>query len=311
MTNKLVSIIMNCHNGEKYLPEAIESILNQTYKNWELIFWDNLSNDNSFNILNSYNDKRIKYFRSEEFTNLGKARRSAYRNCAGEYVAFLDTDDIWYPTKLEKQVSHFVDNIGIVTCNTNFFNDKISKPLYQHGVQDGKIFKNLLKNYNLSLETLIIRKKFAKDSNIEFDPQLSYISDFDFFLRLSKICEVKYVPEILSGWRVHKESESWKNPNKFNLEKKIFIKKIEKNYPRIIENYEHLWIKFKLQTLLKNCVHFIINKEAKKARKEIRENFVLSFKLIIIYFLSFFPFTKKLFIFLLGIRKKVKPESNE
>ena len=61
MTNKLVSIIMNCHNGEKYLPEAIESILNQTYKNWELIFWDNLSNDNSFNILNSYNDKRIKY----------------------------------------------------------------------------------------------------------------------------------------------------------------------------------------------------------------------------------------------------------
>ena len=68
MQDKLVSIIMNCHNGEKFLSEAIKSILKQSYKNWELIFWDNCSTDNSSLILKSFKDSRIKYFRSNLLT---------------------------------------------------------------------------------------------------------------------------------------------------------------------------------------------------------------------------------------------------
>ena len=66
----LVSIIMNCYNGEKYLKQSIETILSQTYQNWELIFWDNLSTDNSKIILKNFNDKRIKYFSSSSFLTL-------------------------------------------------------------------------------------------------------------------------------------------------------------------------------------------------------------------------------------------------
>ena len=165
----------------------------------------------------------------------------------------------------------------------------------------------MLKNYNLSLETIIIKKNIALNSNNFFDKNLSYISDFDFFLRLSKICKLKYVPEVLSGWRVHQESESWKNPNKFNEEKNIFIKKIENNYPELIENCRKLWVNFKIQTLKKNVIYLIINKKPNEARKEIMQNFIFNFQILLLYFSSFFNFSIKVFIFILNKRKKVKP----
>ena len=304
---KLVSIIINCHNGQEFLSRCIESVLSQDYQNWEIIFWDNCSTDKSSLIIKSFNDLRIKYYKSSKFTNLGEARKLAFEKCAGEYVAFLDTDDIWFKEKLEKQLKYFENDVGIVTCNTIFFNEKMKEKLYKKKIQEGYIFDKLLENYNLSLETLIIKKKFAIKSNIIFDKDLSYISDFDFFLRLSKICKLRYVPEVLSGWRVHQESESWKKPNKFNEEKQIFINKIENFNPELISKYKNLWFKFKIQTLKKNAVHLIINNQTKEARKVISKNFVFNFQILIIYFLSFFFFSKNLFIFILNKRKKVKP----
>lgn len=307
MQNNLVSIIMNCHNGEKYLSEAIKSVINQTHINWELIFWDNCSIDKSSTIVKNFKDHRIKYFKSLNFTNLGEARKLAFEKCTGEYVAFLDSDDIWYKEKLEKQLKYFENQVGIVTCNTIFFNEKMKKQLYEKNIQEGYVFDKLLENYNLSLETLIIKKDFALNSNIMFDKNLSYISDFDFFLRLSKICKLKYVPEVLSGWRVHQESESWKKPNKFNEEKQIFIKKIENFYPDLILKNKSIWRNFKIQTLKKNIVHLIINKQPQKARSEIFKNFIFNFEIIIIYFLSYLFFSRYLFIFILNKRKKIKP----
>ena len=298
---------MNCHNGEKFLSEAINSILNQSYKNWELIFWDNCSTDNSPLILKQFKDHRIKYFKSDLFTSLGEARQFAFEKCLGEYVAFLDTDDIWYNNKLEKQIEKFERNVGIVTCNTLFFNDKIKKPLYQNKIKEGHVFKNLLENYNLSLETLIFSKKVANDFNICFDKNLSYISDFDFFLRLSKVCELRYVPEILCGWRVHNDSESWKKPNRFNEEKQLFIKKIESSYLDLIQGNEILWKNFKVQTLKKIAVYFIINNKPKRARLEISDNFIFNFQVLIIYFLSFLFISKYFLALIIRLRKKVKP----
>ena len=175
---------MNCHNGQRYLSEAIDSVLNQTYSNWELIFWDNCSTDKSSTILKSYQDSRIKYFKSENYTSLGEARGLAFQKCTGKYIAFLDTDDIWYNKKLEKQLNLFENDVGIVTCNTVFFNEKVKEPLYQKKIQEGYVFEHLLKNYNLSLETIIIKKNIALNSNNFFDKNLSYISDFDFFFEI-------------------------------------------------------------------------------------------------------------------------------
>ena len=114
----LVSIIMNCLNGEKYLSNAIDSVIKQTYKNWELIFWDNQSTDNSASILKRYKDKRIKYFYSKKKTVLYKARNEAIKKSKGEFLAFLDVDDIWTRNKLSLQIPKFENKkIGLVYSN--------------------------------------------------------------------------------------------------------------------------------------------------------------------------------------------------
>ena len=105
MHNKpLVSIIMNCYNGELYLKKALESVLSQTYTNWELIFWDNQSQDKSEKIFKTYKDKRFKFYKSSDHTVLYEARNKAIQKSSGELIAFLDVDDFWLSSKLEKQI---------------------------------------------------------------------------------------------------------------------------------------------------------------------------------------------------------------
>jgi len=100
----LVSVLMNCYNGEQFLREALDSILAQTYQNWEVIFWDNQSTDGSAAICKSYGDARIRYFYAKEHTELGAARILAFQEIRGEFVAVLDADDISHPERLARQV---------------------------------------------------------------------------------------------------------------------------------------------------------------------------------------------------------------
>ena len=94
----LISIIINCFNGERFLREAIDSVIAQTYSNWELIFWDNQSTDSTANIVRSYHDDRIRYFYAPEHTSLGEARNLALEKANGVYIGFLDSDDKWLPS---------------------------------------------------------------------------------------------------------------------------------------------------------------------------------------------------------------------
>ena len=114
---------MNSYNGEKYLHEAINSVFNQSYKNWEIIFWDNASTDKTAKIATSFGP-RIKYFKSEKNIALGYARNLAFKKASGDFIALLDDDDIWLPTKLEEQLPLFNDyGIGLVYCDVIFFNE--------------------------------------------------------------------------------------------------------------------------------------------------------------------------------------------
>ena len=122
----LVSVIMNCFNGEKYLRGAIDSVISQTYKNWEIIFWDNQSNDNSAQIFKEYKDERLKYYCAPSHIEiLYKARNYALKKANGEFIAFLDVDDWWLPEKLEKQIPLFDDpEVGMVYGNAWLFFEK-------------------------------------------------------------------------------------------------------------------------------------------------------------------------------------------
>ena len=91
----LVSIIMNCFNGEKFLKKSLQSVLVQTFKNWELIFFDNRSTDKSLKIVKNFNDKRIKIVKSKKNLKLYHARNEAIKISRGKFIAFIDCDDWW------------------------------------------------------------------------------------------------------------------------------------------------------------------------------------------------------------------------
>ena len=216
MSEKKISIIMNCFNGEKFLNESINSLLNQTYKNWELIFFDNKSTDKSANIVKNLNDKRIKYYRSNNKIKLGLARKKALDKANGEFIAFLDTDDIWEKNKLNLQLKTFKDKkVGFSITNSIFFNEKKEKLFSPFSRSfKRKVFYKLIENYFISFETVIIRKSFLKKLDHSIDHQFNIIHDMDLLIRLSEICEMSYLPLALSKWRMREKSLSF---NSFNV----------------------------------------------------------------------------------------------
>lgn len=118
MENKLISVIMPTYNCAKFIGETIESVQKQTYNNWEIIIVDDCSKDNTEEVVNKYieKDKRIKYHRFQENQGAAKARTKAMELATGNYMAFLDSDDLWKEDKLEKQLKFMEDNNYNFTC---------------------------------------------------------------------------------------------------------------------------------------------------------------------------------------------------
>jgi len=217
----LVSIIINCFNGEKYLRHAIESIISQTYKNWEIIFWDNRSNDKSAKIFKEYKDDRLKYYlASSHIEILYKARNLALEKANGEFVAFLDVDDWWLPEKLEKQIPLFNDpDVGMVYGNLwLFFEKKNKKRIYKKKkLPTGKILNKLLNDYAIGSPTYVIRKKSLESLEFYFNDNFHIIGDFDINIRLSVNWKIDCIQSPIAFVRRHD-----KNISKLNREKEIY-----------------------------------------------------------------------------------------
>jgi len=279
----LVSIIINCYNGEAYLNECIKSVLFQTYKNWEIIFWDNRSKDKSAEIFKSYNDDRLKYFYAKEHTSLYKARNLAINKANGELLAFIDVDDLWEQNKLEIQVPIFKDsNISLVYSNLWIIKNKLEnkKIFIKKKSPSGFIYEKLLDEYNVGIITAIFRKNIIKNLPKVFDERFSVIGDFDFFLKLSKLHYFHYIATPLAFYRIHdqnfssiyKEKEMdefnmWAQDNKNN----ISYKKLKK---------------MKNKISLRKLLHFKFNKDYSGCYKILYENYksFLIIKMLIIVF---------------------------
>ena len=221
---------MNCHNGEKFLSESLSSILNQTYNNWEIIFFDNASNDKSREILKNYNDKRIKYFKNNKLVDLYKARNLAVDQCSGEYISFLDTDDLWTPDKLEKQINFIQQNnqFKIVYSNYYLLENKKKSIKHKMNLPSGLITQKLLDYYSLGIATVLLEKSFFQE--YKFNEKYNIIGDFDFFIRLSKKYEIGSIQEPLAFYRLHDNNFSSKRSN-------LYIEELDK---WINENEEQL-----------------------------------------------------------------------
>ena len=207
--NYLVSIIINCHNGDKYLDKAINSIIKQTYNNWEIIFWNNKSEDKSEEIIKKFNDKRIKYYESKKYLKLYNARNEAIKNAKGNYICFLDCDDWWDKNKIKLQLNELESNkLNIIYSNYYLFNEKnkYKKIFSKKYLPSGYITQQLLKKYVIAMSSIMISAKFLK--NNLFNSKYEIIGDFDFIIRSSIHNRILCVQKPLLFARIHKKNFS-------------------------------------------------------------------------------------------------------
>lgn len=218
-----VSVIMNCYNGEKYLREAIDSVLNQTYKNWEIIFWDNQSTDKSAEICKSYKEKRIRYFYAPSHTKLGQGRNLAIEQAKGDWIGFLDCDDLWFPMKIEKQVvaiNNCGPELGLVYSDaayliekegaTTVWGGKVSKlgrNVKSRYLPSGNIFSAMLKENLIPLVTALVRRSaFIDVGGVSAD--FKQAEDYELFVKITRCYEAIAIQETTCLYRIHSSNLS-------------------------------------------------------------------------------------------------------
>ena len=207
-----ISVLMPSYNHEKYISEVIESILNQSFKNFELIIIDDSSKDNSRAIIENYQkqDRRIKAFFHEKNTGLPSTMNDLLSKASGEYIAFIDSDDVWDELKLEKQLKILEKNDSVVVWTEGEIIDKDSIPtgekftqinLASNKKKSGRIFEELLSANFVFKSSLICSRKITKD--IQFDEKLKYLNDYKFIVNLAYKYHFFFVKESLTKYRIH------------------------------------------------------------------------------------------------------------
>ena len=206
MIKGLVSVIMPSWNTGRFIAESIQSVIAQTYTNWELLIVDDCSSDNTDEVIANFHDKRIFYFKNEKNVGAALSRNRALREARGEWIAFLDSDDLWEPQKLEKQLA-FMNQNGYVFSYHNYEKiDEEDRPLHIHVSGPDIVSKQDMYNYGYpgcltfmySAEALgLIQIKDIKKNN-----------DYAILLKLCKKADCYLLKENLAKYRIRKKSIS-------------------------------------------------------------------------------------------------------
>ena len=282
-----VSILMNGYNAQKYLKDAIDSIYAQTFKDWEIIFIDNYSTDDTKLIVESYDDK-IKYFKTDKNIPLGKARNFGLTKCKGEYLAFLDTDDLWLSDKLEKQIDLMSKNrelqmsySGVIYIDEQ--SNKIGKFIPKSEMED--IFSQQLKRYEINMQSVIIRN----DIDIHFNTKMQFSPDFDLFMKIASVYKVGIIKEALVKYRKLKNSLTNKKIDRWWIETKETLDAIFENNKLLKSKYPKEYeIAYAKVSYYKACYLISIGNK-KEASQELYKMKFVNKTYFILYITSLFP----------------------
>ncbi|SIS95515.1 Glycosyltransferase involved in cell wall bisynthesis [Chryseobacterium piscicola] len=207
-----VSIITPCYNSSKFLKETIDSVLNQTFTDWEWLITDDCSQDDSAEIIKTISDPRIILHVAEKNGGAGHARNISLRKASGRFITFLDADDFWNPEFLEEMVN-FMKKENAELAYSNYARcDENLNPIIEDFKADKTVtFENLLKTCRLSLLSSMYDSKRV---GIEFFPEGSKREDHVMWLNLlKKISEGKALPKTMAKYRMHASSISRKKQN--------------------------------------------------------------------------------------------------
>ncbi|MGX7233590.1 glycosyltransferase family 2 protein [Enterococcus italicus] len=249
--DNLVSIILPCYNSEETIKEAIESVLNQTYLNWELIIIDDCSEDTSYNVIKNYlMIDTIIYFKNKKNLGVSESRNIGIKKSSGEYIAFLDSDDIWDKCKLEKQIRFMkTNNLLLTFTSMKYINYDGNSLAGTFRVKKDKSFKTLRYHNSISTSSVIVKKNAIGDLKMVSG---DFHEDYLFWLSILKKNKIDAVPldDLLVTYRFSKNSKSSNKLKSFKMTYRVYrILKIKPSHAIIFtlshlvhSSYKHLKI---------------------------------------------------------------------
>lgn len=258
--NPLVSIIIPAYNSEKFIEQAIKSVQNQTYSNFEVIVIDDGSTDNTNSVVRSISeqDDRINCYKIEPSHRPSVPRNYGIRKAKGKFIAFLDSDDLWSKDKLQRQLKIFRQNpkiIFVYSMSITFGDVNLFSPFYELlplPFRAARSRDDLIQIGNtIPLSSVIVKTdKLKTIGGFDEDPQLQ-VEDYDLWLRLSELGDFIFIPRIDTYYRIHSAqfSADWETRKK---RLKYLAKKRGINLP----DYKYYRKRNKLLLLFRNKIHF-------------------------------------------------------
>ncbi|MCT7968523.1 glycosyltransferase [Laspinema sp. D1] len=237
-----VSVVIPTYNCKRFIKETINSVLSQTYLDFEVIVIDDGSTDGTAEILNDYGST-LRYIYQKN-KGQGAARNVGIRACNGEYIAFLDSDDMWLPNKLERQMA-LIDSgssINFVYCDVEVFEHLsgqrlfLAHQLFKPYEGNNIASKLLINNFIFSCTPLINKKVFEEVGYFDESRLLQGLEDWDMWLRIAASYPLAWIPEPLGRYRIHDANmigNSNYDPLKFHQQWIAVIKRITEIYPQV------------------------------------------------------------------------------
>lgn len=207
-----VTVIINCYNGAEFLAQAVESALSQTYTDWELLLFDDCSTDHSAEVFRRYNDSRLHYVLAPQPLNLSQARQAALALARGEWVAFLDQDDVWHADKLARQMAIAEQDsegrIGLIYGRARRFGARDSGRDFDHHFEDallpeGDVYHTLLTVSNFVPMSAAMIRRAAYQAIAAVPRHIRLCPDLYFWLALSRTWQVRALQDECCLYRVH------------------------------------------------------------------------------------------------------------
>lgn len=290
MNVKKVSILMNCYNGQEYLKEAIDSVFLQEYENWEIVFVDNCSTDGSADIAKSYGEK-LKYFKTSNNVFLGAARNFGIEFCDGDYISFLDCDDVWLPEMLDKQVAaiesgdYALAYAGQLNIDADglILNEEIPR------FKRGNILNELLNQYDVPLVTAIIHRGKLKASGLNFDPNVKGSEEYCLFMQLAVNYDFIVIPEALVKYRILSDSLTVKTIESRGEERRYTLNKILEFNPGLSEKYSLAFDEAFARSFYYDSQYYMSIGDKKSARQSMAKIKNASLLYYALYAVLFFP----------------------
>ncbi len=229
MNTPAITVLMPVYNAEKYLADAIDSILNQSFNDFELLIINDGSTDSSEKIILSYSDSRVRYMKNEKNIKLIATLNKGIEIANGKYIARMDADDVSLPSRLQVQFDFMESNPNVALCGSWFELIGDRTGIAKYGGEHNEIMMKMLYQCHFCHPSVIMRKSMIDTFDVKFDSAYIHAEDYDFFVRIGEKYKLANIQTALLKYRIHERSVSASNKaiqnnNSALVKKRLFEK---------------------------------------------------------------------------------------